>query len=306
MSDPKLAHETAGAVLRNVAMDPRPIVIGRSSQAAARRGQPGEDGKAARHEAAGMPGGGATVAPADPTSLPGYDEGFRAGVASAEAAQRARAQASVDAAQRAAFDRGREEGKAQGLAEGREAGRLKAEQDVRAARDAAAARIAQLDELLEGIRSELARRLEQAEDDMVGLAHAAICRILGEELVTRGGVAQHVRQAIREGGFLGAGSSLGQLAIHVHPRDLAGLESDPLLASWLRQHSAAGVVRWVPDERVRMGGCLVRSGEGTIDARLETQLGALQRVLIEGRAAKQAAAPSAGPVNLASAEGGAA
>jgi flagellar assembly protein FliH len=304
VSAPKLAREVAGAVLRDVAIDPRPIVLGRASQAAARAAQRGEPGRAPRQGAPAVPAAGSSGASAGPASSPAYDEGFRAGVASAEAAQRTIAQASVDATQRAAFERGREEGKALGFAEGREAGRQKAEQEVRAARDAAAARIAQLDELLEKVRSELARRLEQAEEDMVTLCHAAICRILGEELVTREGVAQHVRQAIREGGFLGAGSTLGQLAIHVHPQDLAGLEGDPVLASWLRQHAAAGVVRWVPDERVRMGGCLVRSGEGTIDARLETQLAALQRVLSEERPANQAAASGAGPSTSAGGEGG--
>ncbi len=303
MSAPKVTREFAGAVLRDVTMDPRPIVLGRVRRGVGGGAQRAAPGDAPGHEAPGVPGAGGSSAPADPASLPGYDEGFRAGAASAEAAQRARAQASVDATQRAAFERGREEGKAQGLAEGREAGRQKAEQDARSVRDAAAARVAQLDGILERIQAELAKRLQHAEDDMVTLAHAAICRILGEELVTRDGVAQHVRQAIREGGFLGAGSSLGQLAIHVHPQDLGALEGDPLLASWLRQHAAAGVVRWVPDERVRFGGCLVRSGEGTIDARLETQLTALRRVLVEGRAAMQAAS-SAGSASPAGGEGG--
>lgn len=305
MSAPKLAQELAGAVLRDAAMDPHPMLIGRAWAAAGQPAPAGASGRTSAHAGPAVPGAGACVAPPDPASLPGYEEGFRAGAVSAEAAQRAREQASIDATQRAAFERGRDEGKAQGLAEGREAGRRSAEQEARAVREAVAARVAQLDELLATLRTELARRLERAEDDMVTLCHAAICRILGEEYLTRDGVAQHVRQAIREGGFLGAGSNLGQLAIHVHPQDLAKLEADSMLASWLRQHAAAGVVRWVPDERVRMGGCLVRSGDGTIDARLETQLAALRAVLSEGRAARQSIEANDAPARSGTGSGGA-
>jgi flagellar assembly protein FliH len=298
VSTTKRSQEVAAAILRDFVTDSRPIVVGRAGQAACAPARQADGTAQAETGAAAAP-----AAAVNPTALPGYQAGFEAGVAAAEAAQRTREQASAEATQRAGFERGREDGRAQGLTEGREAGRQQAERDARAAHDAAEARLGRLDELLQGVSAELARRLEAAEDDMIALCHAAICRILGEEIVARDGAAQLVRQAVREGGFVGAASRLGQLAIHVHPTDCAALEGNAMLAAWLHQHSAAGVIRWVPDEQVKLGGCLVRSGEGTVDARLETQMTALQRMLAEGRKATKAIVESCAQPKAEAGEG---
>ncbi len=278
------ARSGCGNVFQDVVLDPRPRTLGPRGASPAQSARQPQNGSVDAATSASLPpppspsaANGKAASPVVSEATRTFEEGYRMGVAEAEAAQRVKVQEELLAIQRQAFEQGLAEGRQRGLEEGKAAGRQLVEREAHAAQEAAATRIAQLDQLLASLPAELLHRLEQVEDDMVALCHAAICRILGDELVTLEGVAHHVRQAIRETGPSAFG--LGQIAIHVHPRDLARLEADPLLAAWLRQHASAGAVHWVADERVKLGGCFVRSAEGSLDARLETQLTALQRLL---------------------------
>jgi flagellar assembly protein FliH len=216
-----------------------------------------------------------------------YQLGHEAGRAEAEGELQGAREQALQAGFREGFTRGLEEGRSQGLAEGREAGRQAVEREARAAQDAVVARLTMLGRLLAELPAEMGRRLASAEDDMIALSHAAICRILGEQLVTRVGVAQVVAQAIREagGGGLPSAADRQPLSVHAHPSDIATLQADDRIAAWMAgsAHGGPAPVRWVSDERVAVGGCLVRSTEGTLDARLEVQLEALRQLLLEAR-----------------------
>lgn len=284
----------SGTVFRNVVLDPHPRVLGRPTAPPVQPVRTAQNGAATADVSSShlpSPHGAPSPMPGTPEKVRTFDEGYRAGLADAEVAQRAKTQDEVHAIQRRAFEQGQEEGRQRGLADGQVAGRQLVEREAHAAQEAVAARIAQLDRLLTSLPAELVRRLEVVEDDMVALCHAAVCRILGEELVTPEGVVHQVRQAIRETGASALGRVHGQIAIHVHPRDLATLEADAALAAWLRQHASAGAVHWVADERVKLGGCLVRSAEGSLDARLETQLAALHRLFVEKQGDESTPAP---------------
>lgn len=191
--------------------------------------------------------------------------------------------AELERARRTALESALREARERGLAEGRAAALEAAAEEARAARAAVAERLERLDALLEAVPAEVDRRIAAAEDDLVALCHAVICRILGEQLVTPGGVAHAVRQAIREAA---GGARDAQLELHVNPADLRTLEADEALAAWLyeRAHAAPGAVRWIADECVGPGGCVVRSEHGSLDARLDTQLAALRAVLLAPRA----------------------
>jgi flagellar assembly protein FliH len=254
-------------VLRDVRVEDRPYVLVR----------PGSAGRAG----GASPAGGSPIAK-EPAVNP-YDEGYRAGRRAGEAAVTAKYEATLESGYRSAFEQGLAEGRQQGLTEGREAGRQAVERDSRAGREEMSGRLAQLEKLLAALPAEMERRLASAEDEMVALCHGVVCRLLGDALVTREGVAQRVRQALHEaGGHAGHGrGGARQVAVHLHPRDLAALEQDAALAAWMRQEgSAQGGVRWVADERVGPGGCMVCSAEGNLDARLETQMAALRQLLL--------------------------
>lgn len=68
-----------------------------------------------------------------------------------------------------------------------------------------------------------------------------------------------------------------KLTVRVNPADLPNVENS------VEKFSSSGRVRFVDftaDPRVSVGGCLIESEVGTIDARLETQLRVLERALL--------------------------
>lgn len=108
--------------------------------------------------------------------------------------------------------------------------------------------------------------LEDGEDDVVELAYASLCRILGEQGATREGVMAMVGQGLR------AVRAREQVVVRLHPDDHAlmgqqtGFRADPAIA---------------------LGGCIVDSSTGALDARLETQLALLADTLLAVRAARR-------------------
>jgi flagellar assembly protein FliH len=283
-----------GSVMRAVVVDPVPLVLARPGASPTRAGGAANGRRAGANGRAAANGAVDRVPLADASGL---EAAFRAGYGKCEAEQRAAFDAMAENSRRAAFEQGMVEGRRQGLDEGREAARLAAEREARTTQELVTARLARLDQLLAALSEEMQRRLASAEEEMVALCHGVVCRVLGEQLVTREGVACCVRQAVQEaGGGAGLrGLAHGQVALHVHPRDLASLESDEDLAAWMRQNaSGPGAVQWVPDERVGPGGCIIRSPEGSLDARIETQMASLRKVLLQTRPG-QPVPPDASP-----------
>lgn len=182
---------------------------------------------------------------------------------------------------------GFEEGLRQGLVEGRGAGEIEAQRRLASAQEQAAERLQRLEQFhaawAEQLHAAFHARLDGAEEDMVALCHGVICRLLGDHLVTQAGAAQAVRTAIEtwlqssEKQLRGEG-----VTVHVHPGDLDAMKHDDMLARWLVQQGLRGMA-WEASDSVRMGGCIVRSDEGDLDARLETQLASLRAQLSRSR-----------------------
>ncbi|WP_373851511.1 FliH/SctL family protein, partial [Delftia acidovorans] len=122
--------------------------------------------------------------------------------------------------------------------------------------------------------------LQAAEEDMLSLVFEAVCRITGEQAVSRDGARAMLQRTVQ------AWHGRRPLSVHVHPDDLDALQSDAQLRQML---SASGftaerqTLRWVADPEVQLGGCLLRSEEGALDARLEVQLQALRASLAQTR-----------------------
>ena len=191
------------------------------------------------------------------------------------------------------FEEGRQQGFRQGLGEGKQEGEAAAQ----AAASAGQERLDFLTERLEQwlallpdhFQEQLSQRLKGAEDDMVALCHAVICRFLGDKALGREALAHAIRSAVAECcGSNAHAATAGLLAIHVNPGDLEIVQADPGLTAWLSR-LRAGPIPWRTDEAVGPGGCIVHSSHGSLDARLETQLAALQLLLLGGRAAPVAA-----------------
>jgi flagellar assembly protein FliH len=71
--------------------------------------------------------------------------------------------------------------------------------------------------------------------------------------------------------------SNASVVLRVHPEDLALLEGTR--QAWLAEVGTKADVKLVADSTVGRYGCVVETPVGRIDARLETQLDALERAL---------------------------
>jgi flagellar assembly protein FliH len=266
-------------VLRNLALDPRSRALPSATRA--------------RHVPAALD---AVAVPPD-LSIPGpapaeaweaaHRDGYAAGLeegraAGFEAGREAGFASGHDEAQAAGRKSGLEAGHAEGYEAGREAGiaagREAAEEAVRESHRAALER---LEAIVHSAERDVARRVEQSEDDVVELVFAAVCRIVGELAVTRAGVRGMVRHAIAE-------LSEGPLvAVRLHEQDLALLRGEADFPSALERPGGPKGVQWIADERIELGGCRLEAMDGTLDVALETQLARLRDALLETRRARR-------------------
>ncbi len=68
------------------------------------------------------------------------------------------------------------------------------------------------------------------------------------------------------------------MVVRVSPDDYEALLVEPVL---IELEDQRGAIRLVEDPRVMLGGCIVESSRGTLDARLETQIERLKSVLLD-------------------------
>jgi flagellar assembly protein FliH len=206
-------------------------------------------------------------------ALSRYDEGYAAGHAQARVdAERglaaAREQLEVDSEQ------ARRAAAAEGFEAGLRAGREKAEAELvqlraqlqQEALDACAAKVQQLQQLAQALATARAKLLAEAEDDLIVLAHDVICRMLGQRAASVEGITDLVKL------LLAQRERSGKVRVHLHPLDAEAVR-DVQVPGWA----------WHADERVAVGGVVVRSAEGDLDARLDVQLAELRRTLLRVR-----------------------
>lgn len=150
----------------------------------------------------------------------------------------------------------REEARRVGRAEGREEG------------------LATVTELLCRARRDVARRSEEAENDLLRLSVRIAEKLLGRELAADpSAIADVVRTALR------GARSRRELVVRVHPGDAAQVAAArPRLAEALVRHGELSIQA---DPAVSPGGCQIDTEAGTIDARLEVQLAAIERALCD-------------------------
>jgi flagellar assembly protein FliH len=169
-----------------------------------------------------------------------------------ERAREAEVRAS-DAARKAELDRGYEAG-------------LKAgEAHLKSQTDALNARVARLDEILNALCRPLAELETEVEQQLILLALAVGKQLARRELKTDPGqIAALIREAV---GRLPAAAR--DVRVHLHPEDAAAVAE--------RLPSAGQERAWsvVEDPTLTRGGCLVRSENSQIDARLESRVNAM-------------------------------
>lgn len=132
--------------------------------------------------------------------------------------------------------------------------------------------LAAVTELLAGARLSAMRAQREVESDLRTLAVRIAERILDRELSTRPEAVVDIAAAA-----LSQAGAPRDVVLRVHPEDLRTLERGrPRL---LERCARAQVIQLRPDSTVGRGGCIVETELGTVDARLQVQLEAIERAL---------------------------
>ncbi|MCU7815184.1 MAG: hypothetical protein KZQ81_08240 [Candidatus Thiodiazotropha sp. (ex Rostrolucina anterorostrata)] len=161
-----------------------------------------------------------------------------------------------------------EAGRESGYQAGREEGRAELVQQA-----------GRLSELTDQIAKMYEESLSTAEEEIVEVVFASVAKILGETLVNTDAVIAAVRQSIKQL------VSRDRLAIHLSPEDKRLLDE---VASEKEEALFGNGVEIVADERIELGGCLLQSLTGGLDARLEVQMQQLRECLLNVSDRRQA------------------
>jgi type III secretion protein L len=126
-----------------------------------------------------------------------------------------------------------------------------------------------------------AARTEAARlTDAAGPAAIALATKMAEKIVGRAVALAPETMADIAGEALGAcRPGAGAVRVRVHPDDLGAVEAR---RAALAARAPAAALELVADETVGRSGCVIETPQGRVDARLETQLAALERALTGG------------------------
>jgi flagellar assembly protein FliH len=149
---------------------------------------------------------------------------------------------------------------------GMEAG---AEKGERLALEQLQAQVERVKTLLFQIGQARRKVMDDAEDALVEIAFAAVCKIMGEQGASREAVLSAVRATCA------ATRERDDLVVRLHPEDAALLRAED---------DAEPGLRISADPSVTLGGCIVDSANGSLDARFDTQLDLLAAALKAARA----------------------
>jgi flagellar assembly protein FliH len=148
----------------------------------------------------------------------------------------------------------RKEGHAQGHREGFQAGQREALAQM-------APRIAVMEQLIAGLKTDLARLDQELATDVLQLALAVARNLVGSGLQARPEIVQEcVEQALKQ-----LAQNYGPVRLVVNPGDAE------LVRGVLETAQLAGGWSLKEDERILRGGCKVETAAGEIDATLETR-----------------------------------
>jgi flagellar biosynthesis/type III secretory pathway protein FliH len=163
------------------------------------------------------------------------------------------------------------EARDRGYREGYEAGSKSAQEEWRT-------RIDRLDRVIVAFEDAQAECLANAEDDAVAIAFEAALRMLGDKRASLDVVAEVV-SSVR-----GDQSSSEPITVRVNSNDYEALIAEPAIIALEDEQQK---IRLIEDPRITMGGCIVETDRGALDARIETQIDRLRKTLLEARAAGQ-------------------
>ncbi len=163
--------------------------------------------------------------------------------------------------------------KNQSRTEGYDQGLREAQKDSEADRQAV---LEQCKEILEEARRSKIKIMESSTADMARIAMAVAKKIIATELMTNPNIITNViREAI---GFIDQASNIH---VYVNPQEIEKVLSDVAdnQLNEIGQRELKNEV--VADKRIAVGGCVIESDMGIVDARIETRIEKVEQALQE-------------------------
>ena len=128
---------------------------------------------------------------------------------------------------------------------------------------------------LAAAEAEAARLVAAAGPTAIALAAKMAERIVGRAVT----LAPEIMAEIAAGALASCRPGAGTVRVRIHPDDLPAVEAR---RAALEAGAPAAALELVSDESVGRHGCVIETSQGRVDARLETQLAALERALTAG------------------------
>lgn len=159
---------------------------------------------------------------------------------------------------------------------------------------------ARLQALLEALPAQIDSRMEACVEDMLDLCMDILGRCFSSQPWQAQQIAGWVRSALEDM------RARPVVAVHLHPDDLATIEQAQTVFAAVNQELASGDqgpsvaqptgqsrVQWVADPALHLGGCMLKSPQGGLDARMQTRLRLIAESLQRTRAGQVAAGGAA-------------
>lgn len=175
----------------------------------------------------------------------------------------------------------KEQARAEGLEAGKAAvqGRLEEQirEEIRKARSRDVANLVKsLQTQILGVNEWRETLVRDAREQLIGLAVEIARRVIKREVTCSDEIARlNIEEAIR----LSARRS--RLLIRVSEMDMSTLET--MLDEQPMSQDADSAIELIPSTEILPGGCLIESACGSVDARIETQLREIEKVLVGER-----------------------
>jgi flagellar assembly protein FliH len=234
-------------VLRNAPLQTGVVRIGRPVMAAAR----------SERSAAGEP----VVPMVSAAEAEGYDKGYSEGLRLGQ-----------EEGLRQGTEKGLRCGYEDGLQRGLAEAHARTQKQEKAGTDAAHSlqdKLRQLENVLSALHDQSSAVLTAAHDEIVATCFDLVCRVLGPAMLTKQAVQAQLRELLSHAG---RGT---KLTLHLHPADIHWVGK-----AWEENHQ----INCIADAQVTLGGCVLHSTAGMLDARLETILDACKTSLLAARA----------------------
>lgn len=146
---------------------------------------------------------------------------------------------------------------------------------TREQRAAMSTKLKRLDELSASLETQRASLRDELEDAVVEITLAALVRLLGEARNTAAQVREMTIRSIERAGYLKE-----PLVVKLAPEDYELLIKE---AAQSEPSVDLASVKWEPDARISLGGCILESPRGHLDLRTETRLERFKDALLDIR-----------------------